>query len=159
FVSAAAMFAGAFMFTKVFAPPGSPREIWLAALYTQIGDPRLLQRYALVVGLGIFVTAAAEEILWRGLVTSLWAERFGPRCARIGAACLYSLAHVPTMWSLRIGSGPLNPLVPIAALGAGLLWGWMVRRFERLWPSIVSHALFDWAIVMMFPLWGLPRIA
>jgi hypothetical protein len=31
----------------------------------------------------------------------------------------------------------------------------MARAFGRLGPSIIAHALFDWAVVMMFPLWGL----
>jgi hypothetical protein len=30
----------------------------------------------------------------------------------------------------------------------------MARSFGRLTPSILAHAAFDWAIVMMFPLWG-----
>jgi hypothetical protein len=50
-------------------------------------------------------------------------------------------------------AGP-NPLVPLAALGAGLVWGWMAQRYERLLPGIFSHVLFDWTVVMMFRLWG-----
>ena len=50
----------------------------------------------------------------------------------------------------------LGPVLPIAALGAGLLWGAMARAFGRIAPGILAHVLFDWAVVMMFPLWG-PR--
>jgi membrane protease YdiL (CAAX protease family) len=57
------------------------------------------------------------------------------------------------MWALAAPSG-LNPILPLAALGAGLVWGAMARRFGRLVPSIVSHVLFDWCIVVMFRLWG-----
>ena len=49
----------------------------------------------------------------------------------------------------------LNPVLPLAALGGGLVWGAMARAFGRLAPSVLAHALFDWAVVMMFPLWGM----
>jgi len=78
----------------------------------------------------------------------------------VWAAVLYALAYVPTAWALRAGSGAggglggLDPLLPVAALGAGLLWGAMARFLGRLAPGVLAHALFDWAVVMMFPLWG-----
>ena len=97
--------------------------------------------------------AAAEEIVWRGLATSLLAETIGSRFAWAAGAGLYALAYVPTMAALAVPSGP-NPLLPIAALGAGLVWGAMARRAGRLTPGIVSHALFDWCVVVMFRLWG-----
>jgi membrane protease YdiL (CAAX protease family) len=75
------------------------------------------------------------------------------RWAWVVSAGLYSLAYVPTMWALAAPSGP-NPILPLAALGAGLVWGMMARRFGRLTPGIVAHALFDWCIVVMFRLWG-----
>jgi membrane protease YdiL (CAAX protease family) len=58
------------------------------------------------------------------------------------------------MWSLRSPTAGLDPLLPIAAIGAGLVWGAMAKRFGRLIPSIISHAMFDWVIVVMFRLWG-----
>ena len=98
--------------------------------------------------------AAAEEILWRGLVTQLLAESFGSRRAWIWATALYALSMTPSAFSLRAGAGP-NPVLFLAALGGGLLWGGMARLFGRLAPGILAHALFDWATVMMFPLWAI----
>ena len=40
------------------------------------------------------------------------------------------------------------------AIGAGLVWGYLRKRFERLGPSLFAHAFFTWAIVE-FPLWHL----
>ena len=40
------------------------------------------------------------------------------------------------------------------ALGGGLVWGFMARRYERLLPSVFSHVLFYWTVLMMFRLWG-----
>jgi membrane protease YdiL (CAAX protease family) len=154
---AALLFGVAYASSKIVTPVGSPREVWLVSLYGQIGDPRVLQAKAPMVAAAILVAVLAEEVLWRGMVTQLLADRMGTRTAWIGSALLYAAAYVPTMWALRAGgAGTLNPVLPIAALGAGLLWGAMARAFGgRLAPGVLAHALFDWAVVMMFPLWGM----
>jgi membrane protease YdiL (CAAX protease family) len=153
--SAVLLFGVAWAFTRLLTPPGSGREIWLVSLYGQLGDPRVLRSHAPVVAIVIAAVALAEELVWRGMVTQLLADRVGTRSAWVWAAVLYALAYLPTAWSLRAGEGGgLDPLLPIAALGAGLLWGGMARAFGRLAPGVLAHALFDWAVVMMFPLWG-----
>ena len=154
FAGAAVLFGAAYGFTKLVAPVGSDRESWLARLYLQLGDPTTLRKNVAFIVVTIVVMAAAEELVWRGLVTSLLEERVGSRRAWVWAAVLYSLAHVPTLWALRDPVAGLNPILPAAALGAGLVWGYMARRFERLLPGIFSHVLFDWTVLMMFRLWG-----
>ncbi|MGA7119946.1 MAG: CPBP family intramembrane glutamic endopeptidase [Polyangiaceae bacterium] len=158
---AVVLYAVAWGFVRIVAPVGSPREIWLVSLYGEIGDPRALHAHGLAIGATIAGAALAEEVLWRGVVTRLVAERVGSRTAWLWAAGLYALAYVPTAWSLKAASehgGGLNPMVPLAALGCGLLWGGMARVFGRLTPGILAHALFDWIVVMMFPLWGMGNI-
>ena len=153
---AAVLFGAAWGFARVVAPVGSAREIWLVSLYGQIGDPRTLQGHAPMVAAGVAVTALAEEVLWRGAMTELVASRVGSRTAWLWTAGLYALAHAPAAWSLRgvSGAASLNPVLAIAALGLGLVCGGMARAFGRLAPGVLAHALFDWAVVMMFPLWG-----
>jgi membrane protease YdiL (CAAX protease family) len=152
-LGAVGLFAAAWGVTHFVAPAGSPREIWLVSLYGQIGDPRVLQAHAPLVAAAVGVAALAEELVWRGTVTQLLAARVGSRVAWVWAAGLYALALLPTAWALRSGDG-LNPLLVVAAGGAGLVWGGMARAFGSLAPSILAHALFDWAVLMMFPLWG-----
>jgi membrane protease YdiL (CAAX protease family) len=153
--SAVLLFGVAWAFTRLFTPTGSKREVWLVTLYGELGDPRVLQSHAPVVAIVIGVVALAEELVWRGMVTQLLADHVGTRTAWIWAAVLYAVAYLPTSWSLRAGGGgPLDPLLSVAALGAGLLWGGMARAYGRLAPGVLAHALFDWAVVMMFPLWG-----
>jgi membrane protease YdiL (CAAX protease family) len=157
-VGAALSFMVAWAFARIVAPPGSPRLIWLVSLYGQLGDPRLLQAHAPAIAMTIATVALAEEVLWRGMVTQLLAERVGSRSAWAWAAVLYAVAYVPTGVSLRAaagGDGGYNPVLVLAALGFGLLWGGMARGFGRLAPGALAHALFDWCVVMMFPLWGL----
>lgn len=154
FLGAALLFGAAWAFTKVVTPSGSPRESWIARLYLQLGDPTTLRKNVVLIVIGIIIMAAAEEIVWRGLVTSLLEEKIGSRRAWVWAAVLYAVAHVPTMWALRDPVAGPNPMIVVAALGCGLVWGFMARRFERLLPGIFSHVLFDWTVLMMFRLWG-----
>jgi membrane protease YdiL (CAAX protease family) len=150
--SAALLFAAAWSFVRFVAPVGSRRELWIALLYGQLGDPRLTAHSPAVAAL-VVTTAMAEELVWRGMVTLLLAERVGSRLAWIVAALLYAASYLPTAWSLRMG-GTLNPVLVLAALGGGLVWGGLARRFGSLVPSMVSHAFFDWAVIGVFPLWG-----
>jgi membrane protease YdiL (CAAX protease family) len=154
FAAAALLFGGAWGFTRLVAPVGSERESWLARLYLQLGDPSTLRKNLAFVVVAIIVMAAAEELVWRGLVTSLLEEKLGSRRAWVWAAVLYAFAHVPTLWALRDPIAGLNPVLPAAALAAGLVWGFMAKRFGRLLPGIFSHVLFDWTVLMMFRLWG-----
>ncbi len=87
------------------------------------------------------------------MVTQLIAARVGSRSAWVWSAGLYGVVYVPTVWALGPGGG-INPVLVVAALAGGLLWGAMARAFGRLVPSILAHALFDWSVLMMFPLWG-----
>ncbi len=154
FVSSGVLFAGTWAFTRFVIGDKGPRVGWLARLYLQVGDPEELRKRVWLVVLAIVVAAVAEEIVWRGLVTALLAESLGSRRAWVWAAVLYSVAHLPTAFVMSDPNAGPNPLVPLAALGAGLVWGWMAQRYERLLPGIFSHVLFDWTVVMMFRLWG-----
>jgi len=154
FFSALVLFALAFGFVKLVAMHHSPRAAWMARLYLQLGDPRPLRLHQAWVGVGITVAAFLEEVVWRGWAQSLLDELIGLRVGWIAAAALYALAHVPTVWALADTTVGPNPMVVIAALGAGLVWSGMTRISGRLWPAIVCHALFDWAVLMMFRLWG-----
>jgi membrane protease YdiL (CAAX protease family) len=152
--SAALLVGAAIAFVHTVAPVGSPRESWLARLYLQFGDPAALRAHALEVGLAVTVAATAEEIVWRGFVARLVAESVGSRTAWIWAAALYAIAQLPTVWALADPVAGPNPVLVLAALALGLVWGSMARFFGRLTPSILSHAAFDWCVIMMFRLWG-----
>jgi membrane protease YdiL (CAAX protease family) len=92
-------------------------------------------------------------VVWRGAVTHVLAEKVGSRAAWLWAAALYALSYVPTAWALG-GAAGLDPVLVVAAFAGGLLWGGMARAFGRLAPAVLAHALFDWVVIMMFPLWG-----
>ncbi len=152
--SAAVLMCGAAIFVHLVAPVGSDRESWMARLYLQLGSPDTLRSHSLALGAAIVIIAAAEEIVWRGLVTTLLAEKLGSRSAWVIAAFLYAASMLPAMWSLRDPVAGLNPILPLAGLCLGLLWGTMSRYTRRLTPAILSHAAFDWCVIVLFRLWG-----
>ncbi len=154
FAAAGVLFGLAYGASRVLAAQGTPRESWLARIYLQVGDPSMLRKNVWLVVLVIAVLAIAEELVWRSLVTSLLEEKIGTRRAWVWAAVLYAIAYAPAAWRLRDPVAGANPLIPLAALGAGLLWGGMARRYERLLPAVFSHVLFFWTVLMMFRLWG-----
>jgi hypothetical protein len=129
---------------------GSPREVWIIRVYLQLGDPRLVATF--IVGIGVLALAAVEEVVWRGWVLGALAEVTSPRRAWLASSALYALAHAPTIYLLRDPAAGPNPAVFALALGAGLLWGYLALRLERLGPSVFAHALLSWAVIE-FPLW------
>ncbi len=154
FLATLVLFAASYGASKLLAPTGSDHESWLARLYLQLGNPMILRANAPLVAGSLIVMAAADEVLWRGFVTRLIAERVGSRTAWLYAIVPYALAQVPTMWALRDPVAGLNPVLPIAAVGGGIVWGLLARQQGRLVPGIISHALFNWCVLMMFRLWG-----
>jgi uncharacterized protein len=149
------LFFGAIAGRKFLAPHGSVRDAWVARVYLQIGDPELMQQRVLGASLAVALVAILEEIAWRGLIYALVEERLGTRRAWPVTSVLYAVAHLPTIYLLRDPYAGLNPLVVLAALGCGLVWGLIVARTGRLPVVIFSHALFTWCVAVQFPLWRL----
>jgi hypothetical protein len=135
---------------KALTAQGSAREPWIMRFYLQIGDPRIAAAYW--VGIAVLLVAAAEEIAWRGWVMQALVDAHGERFGWLASTALYGLAHAPTVVLLSDPAAGPNPLVVLAALGCGLVWGYLAQRIGRLGPSIFAHALFSWAAVE-FPIW------
>ncbi|HKQ69239.1 MAG TPA: CPBP family intramembrane glutamic endopeptidase [Polyangiaceae bacterium] len=149
------LFLGAVAFCRFLAAHGSVREGWIMRIYLQVGDPDTLQRRVIVLSLAVALVAALEEIAWRGFVFQTLEDRLGTRRAWPLTAVLYAAAHVPTMFLLSDPFAGPNPLIVIASLGCGLVWGLVVARTGRLPVAIISHALFTWCVAIQFPLWRL----
>ena len=79
------------------------------------------------------VIGPAEEVFWRGLVQS----RAGIAVALVG----YALVHV---WERK-------PILLLAALVGGAFWGGLFAWTGSLVAPIVSHLLWDLAIIVWFP--------
>ncbi len=97
----------------------------------------------LLSALLLFVIGPAEEIFWRGFVQHKMSEKWGPTAGLIVATAVYALVH----------TGSCNFMLVMAALVAGGFWGLIYRFFPgRLGALVVSHALWDTAVFVWFPI-------
>jgi len=99
------------------------------------GQPLLI---ALVL---LFITSPAEEIFWRGFIQKWAMDRFGELPGWLLGSLVYAAVH--------ISSG--NFMLVMAALVAGLFWGWLYWRARNLAPCIISHCLWTVGIFLLFP--------
>jgi membrane protease YdiL (CAAX protease family) len=96
----------------------------------------------------VLVMSACEEIVWRGrpLGPADATRSQGlawPMVARVaGVAILYGSAHVASTSLLLVG----------LAAGCGFVWGLVRVGGRSLWPAIVTHAAWDLAILVAWPL-------
>lgn len=97
----------------------------------------------LLSALMLFLIGPAEEIYWRGYVQQTLSQRWGPNTGFAVATILYAVVH----------AGSLNFMLIMAALVAGIVWGALYRFFpERFSAIILSHALWDAAVFIWFPI-------
>jgi membrane protease YdiL (CAAX protease family) len=149
-IVAGALYGVAHLVDQALATHGSVREAWIMRVYLQLGDPEA-PGHALAVA-AVFVIAALEELVWRGLVMRALEAAYGARRALVITSLLFAIAHTPTLYLLGDPTAGLNPLIVLAALGCGTVWGLVYLRTSRLVPALFAHALFTWAVVE-FPIW------
>lgn len=84
------------------------------------------------------VTGVPEEFLFRGLLQNLLTRRLGSRAGLVIASVVFGLAHLP------------DPRYVLLAAIAGLAYGWVYQRTERITASAITHALVDgvWGAVL-----------
>ncbi|MBQ2526010.1 MAG: CPBP family intramembrane metalloprotease, partial [Bacteroidales bacterium] len=91
----------------------------------------------------LLIIGPAEEIFWRGYVQRTLAAEGSADKAFIITTLAYTLVHIPS----------LNPMLILAAMVCGIAWGGLYRLFpDRLPAIILSHALWDAAAFVWFPL-------
>lgn len=91
----------------------------------------------------LFIIGPAEEIFWRGYVQRTLSERITPDVGFLATTAVYALVH----------AGSCNFMLTMAALVAGFVWGLLYRLFpQRFGAIILSHALWDVAVFIWFPI-------
>ena len=134
--------------------PNSDRGILLARLYLQLGDPGALRRATLASTMTLIAYALVYELVFRGLVTSLFSELIGSRRGYLAGILVALVALVPSMWSLRVGP-MLNPVL-VVLFGLSTIFSGLAQRFGggRLFFIVLGHALFLWSAILLFPFWA-----
>ena len=91
----------------------------------------------------LFIIGPAEEIFWRGYIQKGLSTRWNPNMGFVVTTLVYSLVHL----------AKFNFMLIMAAAVAGIIWGLAYRLFpERLGAIIISHALWDCAVFIWFPI-------
>lgn len=90
----------------------------------------------------LFVIGPGEEIYWRGFIQNTLSKKLGETKGYIVSVLLYSGVHIITG----------NIMLVIAALVCGIYWGWLYKKEKSLFPVIISHAIWDLTIFVIFPL-------
>ncbi len=90
----------------------------------------------------LLLIGPGEELFWRGYVQQTMMQRWKPWAAWLIAAAVYAAVHV---WAF-------NFMLFMAALICGLFWGSMYLKYRSVWPGIISHALWDVAIFVVWPI-------
>jgi len=106
-----------------------------------IYDIRSQAHPALIALVLLFVTSPGEEFFWRGFLQRWAMDRFGPFTGWLAVSGVYCAVHIV--------SG--NTMLILAALVAGLFWGWLYRRTGSLLVCMLSHALWTVTIFVLFP--------
>ena len=96
--------------------------------------------------LALVPVAAAEEIVWRGLVQGAllkaWgARRYGRPAALLATALIYAAVQLP------VGA----PLLIIAALACGLVWGALREWQGDVGAAVAAHVGWDVLILLVMP--------
>ena len=95
----------------------------------------------------VFLIGPAEEFFWRGYVQRTLSKTLGGKhpkdCAFLLTAAVYAMVHI---WSF-------NFMLVMAALVAGLVWGFLYRLCPKALPAlIISHALWDVLVFVIMPI-------
>lgn len=97
----------------------------------------------ILTGLMLLIIGPAEEIFWRGFIQKHLSEKWNADWGFIATTLVYSLVHI----------SKFNFMLIMAAAVAGFIWGLAYRFFpERLGAIIISHAIWDCAVFIWFPI-------
>jgi len=97
----------------------------------------------ILIALSLFFwIGPAEEIFWRGFLQQRLTSHLGSMKGLLVSAGIYAAVHAPAG----------NFMLFMAALVCGLFWGFLYKYSRSLWPCIISHALWDVAIFILYPI-------
>ena len=115
---------------------GTVGALLVSVAVSQLGEPEGVKQALdvartpslLVASLAVMALLAplVEEAVFRGLLYGWVAGRWGTTIAWLVSSILFAAAHV-------------EPAHALLVLPLGLWFGWLRRRTDSLWPSLVAH--------------------
>ncbi|MDQ6726240.1 MAG: CPBP family glutamic-type intramembrane protease [Actinomycetota bacterium] len=132
--------AGAVVLYGVFWAGAAILRRWLPAIAAQVDELYTLRSVPtsepLPIPLVLLLVGPCEELFWRGLVQA--------RAGFVVALACYAAVH---LWERKA-------VLVLAAVAGGAFWGAVFAWRGTLVAPIVSHALWDLAVVVWFPFTG-----
>ena len=89
----------------------------------------------------LLIIGPGEELFWRGFLQRNLEIKLGSLQGYLLGVVIYTSVHLFTG----------NIMLIVAALVAGLFWGWMFMRFKSILLNIVSHIIWDISVFIIFP--------
>jgi len=89
----------------------------------------------------LLIIGPGEEFFWRGFLQRHFQDRLGNWGGFILATAIYTGVHVLTG----------NVMLIVAALVAGLFWGWLYMKYNSMVMNIISHTIWDISVFLLFP--------
>jgi len=132
--------AGAAVLYAVFWAGAVVLRKWLPSIATQVDELYTLRSVPtsepLPIPVVLLLVGPCEELFWRGLVQA--------RAGFVVALACYAAVH---LWERKA-------VLVLAAVAGGAFWGALFAWRGTLVAPIVSHALWDLAVVVWFPFVG-----
>jgi len=112
---------------------GPPPEELVTLFTGVVNDPLLLAVWlGPVVWLGVAAFEELTRVFMLNRLWTVWPQPVARWLVMIVSAALFGLAH--------IYQGPASA---VAIALQGFLYAWYYKRFGRVWPMIIGHALYD----------------
>lgn len=86
-----------------------------------------------------------EEVPFRGFILQKLQEYFNFGTANLITVVIFLIYHYPS----RYFSGHFK-LIEFNVVFAGLIFGYVLNKTKSLWPAIIAHSIFDWALWIVF---------
>ena len=108
---------------------------------------------ALAFGLVIFaINGSSEEIVFRGYIQTRLIAYSGPLKGLVVASLVFALWHFPMCYYASSGAVLESLANALLRLPLGLLFGYIMLKSQNIIPSSISHALWNWSLL----LWQMP---
>jgi membrane protease YdiL (CAAX protease family) len=96
----------------------------------------------------VFFSPIVEETMFRGFVLPQLAARMDFWKANLLQALLFTAMHWPNwIWTNGLGPGLLSSSMGVFAIA--LLFGWLLKRTNSLWPPVIVHIINNFLVSFM----------
>lgn len=119
--------------------PGTGRQDWLIVVQNQTGEDVEKNALSLIL---LLLIPALQEIVWRGLVLHEVEHAVGNRRGWLVTTLLFTASYLPTVYTMKAPFAGYNPLLALAAFGAGMVWTFFAFTTRRLPPVMISASVF-----------------